>query len=1404
MRSYTLANWDGSLTESNLFANSSQSTASKTAQVHGRSMIPTEDTGPDKHHRGGETDVRSIKSRIGGVQMNASSKLKRSIINGYTGKKSQVSSHATDTKLTPANTRYSYVAAPTSQSHLPLNTMISTRKDSRQALKTANTRNGKAGGDMEIDVDWSSADADGESDVEEDNDVIIVNDMLMRERPTSASSVVSLDSPQHPRSRLSPLFTPPSSSSNIKIIFDLTIPSPPPDEKDTTHLKPVGVPSAAPTRNAADHIFTLPIPTADPTSNQKTDSSGPKRRRRQIFSHVSVPPLPSTCSRAEYRPISSANSRQQQATPMLARAAKRLAEIRLRKTFSDFHSTASNSVKTGPVAYRDDDSFVPPKLPSKKTRNASPGPSKLPDTSTNTSPVGVRMRTPVSSPFVPVPGTTTSVSPQVGEKRKYLKQRGEESGNPNVQKKSKVVKWTAKKTEAAGADFPGERQERVAQHVHYNAALDLLRIYLSSIPPTSNPVLAMNTRHIRWAKSTNSNGGCNQFVDATPQKKWQDDSSWFLWPPLRYGFDQEEEDEYYAGGMLLEMGAENEEEITEFSSKRDGQPEASPTQQSHASTERLLKSYTFVGGEPPLLQSPSLRPRPSTVIAENHLYEGGDMLGCLEKLPPPSAKALGKRKAVSPVTYQPEAEPVTPLQHFAQRCQRHYDGLGQANFDADDMLHMEQFFNDLGPSPPNPQSSKSFPSTDIGADNVQHSPAFSIHALHRPSAQGQEHEYDADTLSRALISTDNDPFISGGNELENVGVDPFFSPFNDGTRTIDPWIGSRGYSPKRVFDGVFGETVGVNDTIDPVLLSVPEPMGAGDPVDVPSMFNTQECSTTSLSQPILPSADMTERSPKSISVSVLGSGRLKRAPQHSDMVDIRELDLSWPSSPAEEMMDRDDNEYMPTVTPASLHGPVVDNSGQRRGPRIVSAKELARIQKRKAREREKQAALEKEMSLASREPSITVPVIVPGKQSVKLGPPIGKRGGRRSQYACGPDHTMCHQCRRRTYYLKMKCSCGKFYCNRCFATRYENMPFDQKLPNFMCPACQNTCTCDICTKKRGEVYVSLRPRVSAQEAGKEVTVMKPRKRKSKLRWSQLDASSSGDAPVSEEDEDGEGESDYAKPIRKKPSPVRRVAAVTRPVAPFPPTPIVGVPGSHWGAVYALTGERITTACVGSQNQNVVVSCSLATLMLASGLKRRSKRVFIGHMQPFWGSGMVARYLDDEDERAVRKMKRDGKGQKKQGGRRLYIGDREMLFKRVVVKPKCDGCGDGRQKDFEEGLPFALSPLSSLSSLPDTEDEGVAVGGDVGPDCGMGLGLRTEALAGENDGGGGDGGDPDDVKARGQGRTDGPEMAEGQGGKMKTKGERRRSASFSPDSLEDRDVTRAIVLGLAACGVSVHA
>ncbi|KAJ4469728.1 hypothetical protein C8J55DRAFT_192284 [Lentinula edodes] len=181
----------------------------------------------------------------------------------------------------------------------------------------------------------------------------------------------------------------------------------------------------------------------------------------------------------------------------------------------------------------------------------------------------------------------------------------------------------------------------------------------------------------------------------------------------------------------------------------------------------------------------------------------------------------------------------------------------------------------------------------------------------------------------------------------------------------------------------------------------------------------------------------------------------------------------------------------------------------------------------------------------------------------------------------GPLEYYCHQCRHKSFRLYMECAsegCNAKYCIRCVTSRYAStISFDSTRDDFFCFRCKDTCLCDKCCSKRGEIYISFR---------------RP----------------------------------SARPTTFKPAHLRSRQSEERPYPKLAPITVdtqVSHPVVYWGAVYNWTGEVIASAYVASvENDGVIFARPL-----------RKRRVFIGDVQPDWelGSNFKVRYLGESRE-----------------------------------------------------------------------------------------------------------------------------------------------------------------------------
>ncbi|KAG6853491.1 hypothetical protein C0991_004037 [Blastosporella zonata] len=268
------------------------------------------------------------------------------------------------------------------------------------------------------------------------------------------------------------------------------------------------------------------------------------------------------------------------------------------------------------------------------------------------------------------------------------------------------------------------------------------------------------------------------------------------------------------------------------------------------------------------------------------------------------------------------------------------------------------------------------------------------------------------------------------------------------------------------------------------------------------------------------------------------------------------------------------------------------------------------------------------------------------------------------------------------------------------------------------------CTCTVCTRKRGEVYVGLRTKKLTE--------------KPNLSWSARKKNSSDPS-----------------------APRSRLGGKNN----LPPPTISG-PVKYWATVYGPDGgERIGNAFVGGNNEDVVLTRPIE----ASPPRRATKRIFVGDVQETWDLGEIY-YIHDVDPVSWRD-RNNGPNE------RIYVGEKRWLFagksKRAKVTPGMASTSIPERKaaPYEEGW------SSPLSSLAESGEEGTG---------------RTGACIGEGESRQGLG--PSVVQA------DFEMVAQADIDDFLAKGP---SEEFSPDSLVDTDIARAISLSLIACGMVVQ-
>ncbi|SJL12598.1 uncharacterized protein ARMOST_16026 [Armillaria ostoyae] len=252
---------------------------------------------------------------------------------------------------------------------------------------------------------------------------------------------------------------------------------------------------------------------------------------------------------------------------------------------------------------------------------------------------------------------------------------------------------------------------------------------------------------------------------------------------------------------------------------------------------------------------------------------------------------------------------------------------------------------------------------------------------------------------------------------------------------------------------------------------------------------------------------------------------------------------------------------------------------------------------------------------------------------VKVGPPARRK---RPQWPMAEESSFCHQCRTRSFRVSVQCGCRMIYCVRCITTKYDNLEFDADAKDFVCPKCSNTCTCDVCTRRRGEEYVSTKKQGGRALVSSSRSPRKSGKSRKARDAEEMDTEDQNPAPLYRLGPALHHHHLHV-PLRKLPH-VSPLGGRTN----IPPlSERKQGPVKYWGTIYSFTGEKIATAYIpedGSSN----------TLLV------QRSRVFVGEIQPVWGLGTnpTLRVVDP-----VKKMVENDA----QMTRRRFVGQRAPLF-----------------------------------------------------------------------------------------------------------------------------------------------
>ncbi|KAG0702573.1 hypothetical protein DFH29DRAFT_1069086 [Suillus ampliporus] len=289
----------------------------------------------------------------------------------------------------------------------------------------------------------------------------------------------------------------------------------------------------------------------------------------------------------------------------------------------------------------------------------------------------------------------------------------------------------------------------------------------------------------------------------------------------------------------------------------------------------------------------------------------------------------------------------------------------------------------------------------------------------------------------------------------------------------------------------------------------------------------------------------------------------------------------------------------------------------------------------------------------------------------------------------------CHQCRNTHTRPKMTCSkrhqdqhiCGKRFCNRCIMNRsvvflcsisslflidyvasYPEIVFVRNNKTFICPACTGICNCSVCSRKRGEEYISMRGGGFAGSRTKSGILLVP-------------------------DDSQAGQSQ------------------DRQITPEPPK---SAPQTiFWAHVYGIEGERVGRAFIDDASASVPAikpakqrakNEQTKPKVTAKAKSKKKPRVFIGTPLPEW----KIRSFKDLDFCAeipplVSEESRGGKGKGKAIERpRVFIGDARWLYLPYSRMPMSSHSSRASSLDseFELDSDGTLTPLEDLEEMMD--------------------------------------------------------------------------------------------------------
>ncbi|CAA7263642.1 unnamed protein product [Cyclocybe aegerita] len=624
----------------------------------------------------------------------------------------------------------------------------------------------------------------------------------------------------------------------------------------------------------------------------------------------------------------------------------------------------------------------------------------------------------------------------------------------------------------------------------------------------------------------------------------------------------------------------------------------------------------------------------------------------------PSAKALGKRKAISPPLS-------TSLMQSFRPCPSSSLSVSPRHAVAHPNGNLDVFIHPYA----SPLDALADYRSGSASTEEQADPVYNNH--HRNNTPSSPDLYQApDTIAEAAFLTDAMPPL---NDFETIQ-----------TELEDPWAS--------LADSNLGYKF---DTIDPTLLGgEPVVIGREDSPSVAGQSQSQAqrswVYTSSLNVPPSPSSSSTSLSSSSSSKPLASRPRFSKALQDEGAI-------STPTTTPDGLEIEDDGASTADIDADSMPEMTADRPRRRKLQRrrladMVPIDEIDTFATTTTSEYRSSSSSDEEVSqsvVSSRIRRPTSKVIYesihvnrPVPEEVKRGVPTKTKPFPETNWPTTKNDAYCHQCRRKTFLVKLYCSeCTKLFCVRCLTNRYPDQTFDTSKATRSCPYCEGYCNCTVCCKKRGAVYVSSRKVSKNPFSGEVIPVNQP------IQRTTLGGKTNLPPPVT-----------FHQP---PPQP--------------PPQPANAV---YWGTVYDLSGKRIGRSYFDPKAaaSHVHVEKPVDPTPFAPRKPAMTaRRMFVGKIQRSWGLGQHPKFC--EFNPPARAKKSSAKREP-----RRYIGDKKFLSYRF----------------YAEG--------SSLSSMEEDETD------DDDNGCGAGA----------------------------EGQTEGKE-------------------TFSPNSLGDEDIARAIGLALSACG-----